>query len=103
MDSSLARSSYGDPYSVWRCRGYMDDLAGTSLSLRELIRYFRQLDRLKQRKYSERHEVESLFSDTEFSDVSVFTNEVTENDSGISVSTTATPRKRSRVLSLLEV
>ena len=103
MDSSPAKSSYCDPLSVWKCRGYMDDLAGSTLTLRELLRYFRQLDKLKQRKYSEYHEVESVFSETEFSEVSVFQNDIAENDSGISVSTSDTPRKRSRVLSLREV
>ena len=102
MDRHSVGTDYGNYLSVWKCRGYLDDASVDSLSLRELLKYFRQLDKIKQR-YSEQIEVESAISDTDFSEISVFTTDPAEDDSGVSVLTSDTPRKRSKVLSLREV
>ena len=96
-----ADSDVSDQASAWRRLSYDDEMVTSTMTLRELLRYFRQLHKMKSR-CSEAADAESAISETDYSEISVFTSDLGDNDSGVSLSRAETPRKN-RLLSLREV
>ena len=83
-----------DSFAVWKLRNYIDDVTRPHLNLRELLKYFRQLDKLKANE-----EVDSVFSEADCSDVF---HDTGGYDSGVYSATTEISNKN-RPLSLREV